>query len=147
MAPQKDHAALARLIYDSFNTPEFDKTVSMIADNLEWRNIPFNETYQGKNGYREYFQNWLDAFPDGKPEITKVINAGNIVVVEFIGRGTHKGAHKSQMGEIPPTNRRAEIPFCDILEFRDGMLVKARSYFDAATMMRQLGLDRMRAAA
>ena len=32
------------------------------------------------------------------------------------------------------------MPFCDVFQFRNGKIVAGRSYFDAATMMRQLGL-------
>ena len=42
--------------------------------------------------------------------------------------------------EIAPTRKRVERLFCDVHEIEDGKIARTRSYFDAATMLRQLGL-------
>jgi predicted ester cyclase len=73
-------------------------------------------------------------------EIVEVSTGEDLVVVEFVGRGTHDGPLKGPVGEIPPTGRRVEIRFCEVHEIWDGKIVRFRTYFDPATMMRQLGL-------
>jgi hypothetical protein len=62
--------------------------------------------------------------------------SGDTVVVEFIGRGTHKG---DLMG-IAPTGRSMNIPVCDVMELRDGKIYREREYMDMATLMVQLGV-------
>ena len=39
----------------------------------------------------------------------------------------------------PEVARHVEIAFWDVFEVRDGKVARARNYFDAATMMTQLG--------
>jgi ketosteroid isomerase-like protein len=43
-------------------------------------------------------------------------------------------------GEVPPTGRSLETRFCEVLDIRDGKITDARSYFDLAGIMIQLGL-------
>lgn len=62
------------------------------------------------------------------------------MVVEFMGRGTHTGPLHTPTGDVPATGRRVDLPFCDVHRIEDGKITNGRSYFDLATMMRQLGL-------
>lgn len=62
------------------------------------------------------------------------------VTTEFRGRGTHTGPLVGPMGEIPPTRRQVDIPFCDVVQIKDGKIVSIHLYYDVATMMGQLGL-------
>jgi limonene-1,2-epoxide hydrolase len=41
---------------------------------------------------------------------------------------------------VPPTQNSEEVSFCDVYEIRDGRVARWRTYFDAATMMGQLGV-------
>ena len=69
-----------------------------------------------------------------------MIGSDDYAVVEFVGRGTNTGPLATPQGEIPATGRAIEIPFCDVHRIEDGKITNGRSYFDMATMMRQLGL-------
>jgi predicted ester cyclase len=42
---------------------------------------------------------------------------------------------------MPPTNRRIELPAAFVVDMRDGYVAKWNSYFDVATLMRQLGVE------
>ncbi len=55
---------------------------------------------------------------------------------EFIGRGTQDGA----LGEIPPTHKKVDEHFAIIAEIENGKITGFREYYDAMTMMAQLGL-------
>jgi len=44
------------------------------------------------------------------------------------------------MGDISATGKSLTLKLCDVLEFRDDLLVRQRSYFDSGSMMAQLGL-------
>jgi len=80
------------------------------------------------------------AFPDGTVEITNVIAAGDWVVVEFTNRGTNTGPLRSAVGEFPPTNRRIEVPYCSVMQIQNGKVMSGRDYYDARTILHQLGL-------
>jgi steroid delta-isomerase-like uncharacterized protein len=76
------------------------------------------------------------AFPDQEVEIKHMHAAGDVVVTEFIGRGTHKG----ELMGLAPTGRTVEIRVCNIAEMRDGKVHAEREYFDTSHLMRQLGV-------
>jgi predicted ester cyclase len=58
------------------------------------------------------------------------------VVVEFWLRGTHKGDFRG----VPPTGKSFECKMAAFFFFEDERLVCERVYFDAATILTQLGL-------
>ena len=81
-------------------------------------------------------QMFANAFPDGRIDVQSIHAAGNVAIVEFTGRGTHKG---DLMG-IAPTGRQISIPVCNVVEVRDGKIYAEREYFDMMHMMQQLGV-------
>ena len=112
-----------------------------VSDQVQWHDIPRSQKLQGKEDYKTWIQNWSTAFPDAKLEILNAFTSGDSVVVEFTAKGTHKGALSSPGMQIPPTNRPLEMSFCDVIQLRDGKIVSARTYYDLATIARQLGVE------
>jgi predicted ester cyclase len=135
-----ENANLARLLYDWWNARDFDRGMAQATADVEWRNIATGQSFQGPQGYRQYQTGWANAFPDAQVEVTNVIADEQGAVVEFIGRGTHTGPLVTPQGEIPPTGRPVEIRFCEVMQMQGGKLVGGRIYFDAASLLGQLGL-------
>jgi steroid delta-isomerase-like uncharacterized protein len=134
------NARLARRLYEElWNNRDFDGMARSASDDVESIQVPGNVTARGRDGYRQMAEAWAAAFPDGRVEITRVIADDSTAVVEFVGRGRHTGPLAHPEGAIAPTNRDAELSMCDVLEIRDGLVRRVRSYFDSATLMRQLG--------
>ena len=131
---------LVRANVDYFNDRELDEGQRHVTADFEWTVVPFDKSYRGPKGYRESMQLWIDAFPDARCEITRVIAQGNFVVVEFRGKGTHNGALEGPQGKIAPSGKRVDLPLVDVYEFKDDKVCRGRTYFDAATMLRQLGV-------
>ena len=98
------------------------------------------ETFHGAEGFKQYMQNWIDAFSDASTEITAIHAGDDFAVVEFTVRGTHDGTLRSPAGEVPPTGRVTENRFCEVLHIENGKISRSRTYLDMATMMAQLGL-------
>jgi steroid delta-isomerase-like uncharacterized protein len=133
-------ATIARTVYEAFNDRDFERGLAVIAEDAEWVNMPTDDRFRGPEGFRRDLEQWANAFPDGRIEITNVRTSDDWAVVEFTGRGTNTGPLATPAGEMPATGRSVELQFCDVMEIRDGKIVRGRSYFDMATMMRQLGL-------
>ncbi|HEX5438993.1 MAG TPA: ester cyclase [Gemmatimonadaceae bacterium] len=136
----QDNARLARTVYEAYNDRRFDDAAAVVTDDFELRNMGTGETFTGQDGVKRYMQAWATAFPDSAVEIRSVTADDQRAVVEFIGRGTHTGPLTSPMGTIPATNRRVEIHFCEVDTIRGGRIASSNSYFDVATMLRQLGV-------
>ena len=131
---------IARNIHPLWTNREFDQILSeMIAEDVEWLNVATGETFRGHEGFRQFMQGWADAFPDGRAEDTNVYVGEDFAVTEFFGRGTHSGPLRTPAGEIPPTERSVEFRLCEVYQIRDGKIVRGRTYFDAATLLDELG--------
>jgi steroid delta-isomerase-like uncharacterized protein len=134
------NAAIARDLYEAFNQRDVNIHLAHDNEDVEIISVTFGQTFKGHQGVAEFINGWMTAFPDGKVEITSVVADDRCAVVEFTARGTQSGPLKSPAGEIPPTNKKIDLKFCDVHTFRDGKLSQTRAYFDSATMLRQLGL-------
>lgn len=135
-----DNLSIARRLYDGWNERAFEEIADLAAEGSELLVVGTGEVYRGREGALEYNRNWADGFPDGRIEIDKMLAAGDTVIVEFTGRGTHTETMKTSMGDIPATGKAVTLKLCDVLEFRDGKVYRQRTYFDSGSMMAQLGL-------
>ena len=81
----------------------------------------------------------LAPFPTAASTSSTSRRLGDTVLVEFIGRGTHRGDF---MG-IAPTGRPVTIPVCNVLELRDGKIYREREYIDMANILVQIGVTRV----
>ena len=140
MLTAQDNATVVRALYDAFNRRDMVKALALVTDDVKWINIPFSTSFSGHKGYREFLDNWTTAMPDCKVELVNVVAGDEWSVAECIGRGTHTGPLMGPQGTIPATQKKLDLKFCEVLRFKDGQVAEARIYFDAATMMRQLGL-------
>lgn len=137
--------AFVRRGYDAFNARQsdphwLDYANEDVAEDGEVVDIPSGMIFRGPEGLKQFLLGLSTAFPDCRVEVTNVFANAEQAVVEFIGRGTHKGILHSPAGDIPPTGRSFELRFCDVYQLRNGKIVRHASYYDALGFMQQLGL-------
>lgn len=138
--PAQDNAKLARSMFDLYNKRDFDAAIALVTDGHEGHDFAMGEIIHGRDGLRKDFQRWTTAFPDSVVELRTVHPTDDAVVVEFIGRGTHKGSLETPTGKIAPTNRKVELPFCQVMQIRNGKITASNRYWDSTTLLRQVGL-------
>jgi steroid delta-isomerase-like uncharacterized protein len=101
------------------------------------------EPIPGRDAIREAYAQMFRTFPDAQVTISNRHVEGNLMMYELRLTGTNKGPILTPDGEIPATGERIDVPgavFADL--DADGRFRDTRRYYDVATMMRQLGLDR-----
>jgi len=135
-----DAAELGRATHAAYDKRDFAGPEPRIADSFTWTVVPFGTGSAGVAGYREVMETWSTAFPDSTATPTAVIDGGDQAAIEFVFSGTHNGVLPTPNGDVEPTGQRLELDVCNVFRAVDGRLVECRSYFDAATLMRQLGL-------
>jgi predicted ester cyclase len=138
-----DNASILRTVYDAFNARDLDKLASCATADAMETIVPFDS----KQGFRDAWEVWANAFPDGKLELKNLVAQGDLVFAEAIGRGTHTGTMKGPRGDIRASGRRVELPLVDVYRFRNGKIVEGRCYFDAFSFFNQLGLGASEMAA
>lgn len=140
MATVTDVASLVQEVYDAYNDRQFDRAAELVTDDFELTMVSTGQTFNGPDGLRQFLQAWATGFPESSVEVTNIIAGESQAAIEYTGRGVHDGPLQTPAGEIPATGRQVELQFCDVFNIRDGKLAGGSTYFDMATMMRQLGL-------
>jgi steroid delta-isomerase-like uncharacterized protein len=136
----EDSASVIKKLFDGFNTKDYDAIEALVSDDFKLIDCATGETYEGPEGARRNAEGWLVPFADVSVELLNVVKAGDWAVAEAVGRGTHSGPMQTPMGEVPATGKQMELHFCSIIRVRDGKIVEERDYYDAMTIVNQLGL-------
>jgi len=98
--------------------------------------IATGRTFDGLAEVQEYFRESRTAFPDQRNELISLRHVDDGVVVEFWLLGTHRGP----LGGLAPTGREFRCRMTAFFLFQGAKIVCERVYFDAATILRQLGI-------
>ena len=122
---------------ESENRREFDATLATFS-HPRYELIATGQVFDGEEAVRGYYETSRAAFPDKRNEILTLRHADDAVVVEFDLLGTHRGPFLGS----PGTGREFRCPMAALFLFEDGgdAIVCERVYFDAATILRQLGI-------
>ncbi|MGH2994444.1 MAG: ester cyclase [Solirubrobacterales bacterium] len=120
---------------DSENRHEYDATIATF-DHPRYELIGTGDVYDGPEEVARYFEETRTAFPDQENEVIAIHHADHAVIVEAWVRGTHLGPYRG----LPPTGRRWEMRFVAMFLFEGDRLMCERVYFDANTVLRQLGI-------
>lgn len=142
-----DNANFVRSLLEAWNRRDWESLKASTAADAVLTVVGTGETFHGPEGFHQIDKMWADAFPDGKITEDRIIGAGDLVVVEYTGRGTHTGAMVTSAGTVPATGRSVTLQFCDIFEVRKGKVQSRRSYGDTGSLMTQLGLIAAQTAA
>lgn len=119
----------------SENRRDFEATLRTFK-HPRYELVATGQVFDGPDEVRRYYATSRAAFPDQRNEIHVLRHADDAVVVEFDLLGTHDGPF---MGAAA-TGRAFRCRMAAVFEFEDDRIVCERVYFDAATILRQLGL-------
>ena len=122
------------------NAHDLNPIGEMYAEDAEltW---PGLGSIKGRTAIVGFYATQLGAFPDLEVNITRVIEQENVVAVEYVAQGTHRGPLPSPTGELPPTNRWLRVGASSIGTVDEHGLIKTQhEYFDQVEILAQLGL-------
>jgi steroid delta-isomerase-like uncharacterized protein len=122
--------------HKAFNDRDWALIRGLIADDCVFVDGT-GVAHKGPDAFaNNYAKSWADMFSDARVTEAKYYDAGDTVVAEFVGTGTNDGP----VGPMPATNRPLSLPLCEIFHFgSDGKVIGGGSYFDAYSMLVQLG--------
>lgn len=141
-----DNAEFVRGLLEAWNDRDFDVIMEATAPDAVLTDSGSGETFRGRDGIHRYNTMWAEAFPDGRITVDRVIAAGDTVVAEYTGNGTHTAPLVTSGGTIPATGRSVTLHFCDIYDIKDGKIHTQHTYGDSGSLMAQLGLTAGQAA-
>ena len=128
--------AIMRRFYDEVvNAGNVDLIDELLSDDFtEHEELP--GLAPGREGVKQFFRMFNQAFPDSTFTAEHVLAEGNTVAARVTVRGTHQGEF---MG-IPATGKFVEFQAMDFVQFADGIATAHWGVTDMVAMLTQLGV-------
>jgi steroid delta-isomerase-like uncharacterized protein len=132
---EQENIQLTRQAIAHLNAREMDRYMQLIDDSYVGENEIAPGPIRGPEGARQQLNTILSAFPDLRLEIEQIIASGDNVVTRVRVTGTHKGTFAG----FAPTNKTVSWGGCNVIEIRNGKVIRSRLYADNASILRQIG--------
>src|SRR5437870_11293962 len=98
--------SVAREMVDAINRNDMTRYRELLHSDYSYTGGD-GQTQRGPDAGVAITQMYRTAFPDDmKLDVQKIHAAGDTAIVEFIGKGTHRG----ELAAVAPTGRKVEIP-------------------------------------
>jgi steroid delta-isomerase-like uncharacterized protein len=131
-----EHVEIVERLTEAWNRHDPDAVAACYARDAVSRDVTIAEALHGRTAIRNAAAAYMRAFPDISFEIRLVACDGDVVCEEWRATGTHEG---DLMG-LPATGRPSESIGCNVMHLGDdGRIHAETTYWDAASLYRQLG--------
>jgi steroid delta-isomerase-like uncharacterized protein len=142
----QEHVALARSLLELYNSRQSDpvwleKSGAAFAADCEVIDVPSGTTLHGPEGYKRLVQLYAETFPDSRVELTNAFATEDQIVLEFTSRRTTIGPLYLPLEALPAVGRLFELRLCEVMQIRNGKIVRFRTYYDMLTLLEQFGLN------
>ena len=117
------------------NDPE--RVLALFADDGMYEDVTTGVVVRGKEELRRYLIGAFATIPDFTFSVLRRFASGRWAAIEWTMSGTNRG----DWAGMPATGKRfASVRGTSILELEDGKIRRQSDYWDAATVMQQVGL-------
>jgi steroid delta-isomerase-like uncharacterized protein len=131
-------STIAEHVYDAYGRGDLDACLRLFAPDCQVT-FPGAPPLSGPEQIRPFLQAQLNAFPDGRHNVRRMIEQGSLVAAELVFTGKQTGPYETPSGAIPPSGRQVAFESVDIVDVSAGRISSWRVYLDTASMMAQLG--------
>jgi steroid delta-isomerase-like uncharacterized protein len=126
---------------DAFNSADWEQMPGLLTSDTRYHEFATERSIEGLEQLIELFKGWKTAFPDAEGTITSSVASGNTVVLEVTWKGTQTGPLTTAAGTIPASGKSQETPAAIIYVFEGAKIKASRHYFDAMTLLKQIGAE------
>jgi steroid delta-isomerase-like uncharacterized protein len=121
----------------AWSSHDAEKVLALFTDDCVYEDVTFGVINRGKAELRAFANGVFAGVPDFNIELTARFVADTWASMEWVMSGTHKGDFPG----MPATGKRfSSVRGASIVELQAGKLRRCSDYWDAATVMRQVGL-------
>ncbi len=123
----------------AYNDKNWDKVRALFAEDGVYDEKGTARRIQGVGQIIEAWQGWAKAIPDSKAPFLAEHASGDTAILEVVWKGTHTGPLQTSSETIPPSNKRIEVPACQVIKVEGGRVKTYTHYFDMLTLLTQIG--------
>jgi steroid delta-isomerase-like uncharacterized protein len=122
-----------------YNAGDLDACMELYSQDAVQR--MHDGTFAGRAAIRERLARDLTACPDATYTVGSFVEQDDSFADEWTFAGTHTGPLSLPDGiQLPPTGKRLEIKGMELVQVRDGKIVIDNLYYDAMSVLAQVGL-------
>ena len=117
---------------------DIDTMLTFVTDDVTVQSAAGAEmpSAKGKDEARHHWQTIYNTFPDMRMDAVDLTEQDDTLFAEI----SHGGTMQGPMGPRQPTGESYRTQGAFRIDFSDGKILSIRSYWDTATMAKQLGL-------
>jgi steroid delta-isomerase-like uncharacterized protein len=104
----------------------------VFTDDVVYEDVAFGEVSHGPAELRKFAADEFDAIPDLELKLVRAEIRGGHGTIEWTFTGTDKGVYK--------TGKKFTVRGVSVIDVRNGKIARSLDYYDAATIMRQVGV-------
>lgn len=133
----QDPARVTRAYTDMWNERAYSRIPDIVTESFVVYNpvLPEGEA-RGRDGLEEWMRTVTSSFPDFRVDITNLLTAEEIGLVEVTYAMTHEG----EFMDIEPTGNTVELAGAVKLRLEDGKITEHHDYVDRRALFEQLGI-------
>ena len=120
----------------AWSSHDTEKVLSLFTDDCMLEDVTFGVVNRGKKELRAFADGVFAGIPDFKIELTARFSTDASAGMEWVMSGTHKGDFPG----MAATGKRFSVRGVTILELQGEKIRRDSDYWDAASVMRQVGL-------
>lgn len=128
----QENVELARRFYDAVNQRDLDAWLAITDEQAELSSIlvPVEGGYRGHDGFRRWWENVFDTFPDYTIQVGEVQDHGTVTIAAIRLRG-HGSASQAPIDQ----------PLSQLIQWHNGKAVRVESFRTEAEALEAVGLS------
>jgi steroid delta-isomerase-like uncharacterized protein len=123
---------IAESWFAAWNSHDPEKVIAIFTPDVLFEDVTFRATSHGSPELRKFAASIFDAVPDAKFELVNASADRKCGHIEWVFSGTDHGLYK--------TGKRFSVRGVSVIDVRQGRISRELDYYDAASIMRQVGL-------
>ncbi len=124
------------------NAHDLQGTLATLTSNCVFRDHATGQCWHGHAGAADHYRQWWDSF-DVQVTRSDGQEAHWLGASTYVAEATWVGTHIGNYLGIAPTGRTIRQPFTVFVRFDQGLLSGEVFYYDIASLLRQLGEERV----
>lgn len=116
----------------AWNSHDTAKWATYFTADIYYEDVTFSEISRGSEEAKKFAAEFFEAVPDLKLELEGSSVQGDHGSIQWILSGTDKGVYK--------TGKKFKVRGVSIITVKNGKISRSLDYYDAATIMKQVGL-------
>jgi steroid delta-isomerase-like uncharacterized protein len=142
-----DLAAVIRRHLAAENAHDLEGTLATLHSECVFRDHATGQVWHGHAGAAEHYRQWWRTFDvtverqAGQAAFWTASSSGGDRV--YVAQATWRGVHIGDFMGIAATRLPVVHPFVVFVAFKDGLMAGEEFFYDLASLLRQLGVDRL----